>query len=67
MKNNLSKFDVLDVWATTWKVTRTIYVGDKGIPPNNHCYWDKSAFSGSGAWVETDEHMRQRIEKQIRR
>lgn len=43
--------------------TREAYPGDPppAAPPNDHCYWGVYGLAGEEAWLENDQHLRERI------
>lgn len=46
------------------QVTREVYGYDESIKPNDHCVWTDIGYTQSiMAWVETDEHFRERIKE----
>ncbi len=57
----------LDRLALAPSYRRETYVGDPppAAPPNDHCLWQR-VLMDSHAWVETDDHSRDRITGQDR-
>jgi len=54
----------LDYLASLPQVSRGIYGYDENDKPNDHCVWSMVGYSIlKMAWVETDEHLRQRIKE----
>lgn len=63
LKVEIKTGENLDNLASTLGVERMVYYDiDK---PNNHCYWAE-VVSGLSAWVEDDEHLRQRLLDKIK-
>lgn len=57
----------LDDLATTYAIGRTVYGYDEFDKPNDHCNWERSMpITGAlMAWVETDDHLRERISEYL--
>lgn len=54
----------LDYLMSLPQVSREIYGYDENIKPNDHCVWRDIGYSQSTmAWVENDEHLRNRLKE----
>lgn len=54
----------LDYLMSLPQVSREVYGYDENQKPNDHCTWTTVGYSIlKMAWVENDEHLRQRIKE----
>lgn len=56
--------EYLDQLVSIPQVSREVYGYDEENKPNDHCVWVDLGYSRTiRAWVENDEHFRERIKK----
>lgn len=57
----------LDELAKIPPISREVYGDDFDNKPNDHCVWQNISCTTNVhmAWVETDEHLRERIKREF--
>lgn len=61
-------YSTLDAYASLCAVSREVYGFDVKAKPNDHCNWERQfpTINSRFAWIEDDDHFRQRILNKLR-